>query len=166
MIDQNELKMGIEIEKEHTQDVALARKIALDHLVGTKEHPGDPRYYSKLKKSGLDECGEIDVVAPVGALTPITPVAPISPSVPPMVAAFTVGVSQPEGQTKLTSSGLGNNGALKPLKSTNLEAPEAKKVGANKIATSKTPPLDGASSITVTPDPMDFFGGQMEAKWE
>ena len=42
--DPEELKMGVEVEKEHTNDLKLAMQIATDHL---KE---DPRYYSKLKQ--------------------------------------------------------------------------------------------------------------------
>lgn len=48
-VDPNELKAGIEDEKEHTQDERLAKKIALDHL------KKDPKYYSKLRKAGLME---------------------------------------------------------------------------------------------------------------
>lgn len=51
-VDQEELKKGIEVEKEHTNDPVKAEEIALDHL---KE---DPKYYSKLSKAGLEE--EID----------------------------------------------------------------------------------------------------------
>lgn len=39
-----QLEMGIKVEKEHTDSKAVAKKIALDHLVE------DPRYYTKLKK--------------------------------------------------------------------------------------------------------------------
>jgi hypothetical protein len=46
-IDKRELAMGIKVEGEHTDDMDIARKIALDHLA---EHP---KYYSKLKKAGL-----------------------------------------------------------------------------------------------------------------
>lgn len=42
--DPKELKMGIEIEKEHTDDIQLAKKISKDHL---KEFP---KYYTRLKK--------------------------------------------------------------------------------------------------------------------
>lgn len=42
--DSEQLKMGIEVEMEHTKDRRLAREIAMDHL------SEDPRYYSKLKK--------------------------------------------------------------------------------------------------------------------
>lgn len=39
-----QLKMGIDVEKEHTSDPVIAREIALDHL---GEHPD---YYTRLKK--------------------------------------------------------------------------------------------------------------------
>lgn len=42
--DPEQLKMGIEVEMEHTKDRRLAREIAMDHL------SEDPRYYTKLKK--------------------------------------------------------------------------------------------------------------------
>jgi hypothetical protein len=42
-----QLKIGIEVEKEHTDDEKLAEKIARDHLAE------DPHYYTKLKKAGL-----------------------------------------------------------------------------------------------------------------
>ena len=42
--DPDQLKMGIEVEMEHTKDRRVAREIALDHL------SEDPRYYTKLKK--------------------------------------------------------------------------------------------------------------------
>jgi len=47
--DPEELKKGIEVEKEHTDDPKIAMKIALDHL---KE---DPKYYTKLATLGLEE---------------------------------------------------------------------------------------------------------------
>jgi len=40
----NELAMGIEVEKEHTADPTIAKKIALDHLA---EHK---KYYTYLKR--------------------------------------------------------------------------------------------------------------------
>jgi hypothetical protein len=46
-IDPKELELGIEIEQEHTTDLAEAEKIARDHLAE------DPEYYTKLKKAGL-----------------------------------------------------------------------------------------------------------------
>lgn len=48
-VDPEELRMGIEVEREHTgDDLDLAKEIAKDHLAGE-----DPQYYSKLKKAGL-----------------------------------------------------------------------------------------------------------------
>jgi len=44
-----ELKKGIEVEKEHTDDPKIAMKIALDHL------DEDPKYYTKLATLGLEE---------------------------------------------------------------------------------------------------------------
>jgi len=50
-IDQieNELSMGIDVEKEHTSDESVAKEIALDHL---KELPD---YYTRLKKMEREE---------------------------------------------------------------------------------------------------------------
>ena len=45
--DPKELKMGIEVEKEHTDDIKVATEIAMDHL---KEYPN---YYTRLKKAKL-----------------------------------------------------------------------------------------------------------------
>lgn len=42
--DPEQLKMGIEIEKEHTDDIQMAETIAKQHL------EEDPKYYTKLKK--------------------------------------------------------------------------------------------------------------------
>ena len=42
--DQKELKMGIKIEMEHTDDAELAKEIAMDHLTEF------PDYYSRLEK--------------------------------------------------------------------------------------------------------------------
>ena len=46
-VDAEQLNIGIEVEKEHTDDEKLAEKIARDHLAE------DPHYYTKLKKAGL-----------------------------------------------------------------------------------------------------------------
>ena len=43
-VDSKELAMGIEVEKEHTADPTIAKKIALDHLA---EHK---KYYTYLKR--------------------------------------------------------------------------------------------------------------------
>jgi hypothetical protein len=45
--DPKQLAMGIKVEKEHTKSRKIATEIAMDHL------SEDPRYYLKLKKSGL-----------------------------------------------------------------------------------------------------------------
>ena len=47
--DRKELKKGIEVEKEHTDNPKIALKIALDHL------DEDPKYYTKLATLGLEE---------------------------------------------------------------------------------------------------------------
>ena len=44
---QKQLNIGIQVEKEHTEDEDKARTIALDHL------DEKPDYYTKLKKAGL-----------------------------------------------------------------------------------------------------------------
>ena len=41
---EDQLKMGIEVEYEHTNDIEIAKKISLDHLFE------DPDYYTKLEK--------------------------------------------------------------------------------------------------------------------
>lgn len=46
-VDPQQLEMGVKVEMEHTQDEALAKEIALDHLTE------DPNYYSTLKGAGL-----------------------------------------------------------------------------------------------------------------
>ena len=48
-VDPKELKMGIEVEMEHTDDPAKAKVIALQHLAE------DPKYYTKLASLGLEE---------------------------------------------------------------------------------------------------------------
>ena len=42
--DPEQVKMGIEVEKEHTNDPKIAETIAKQHL------EEDPHYYTKLKK--------------------------------------------------------------------------------------------------------------------
>jgi len=41
----SEFKKGIEVEKEHTDDVSISKEITMDHLFE------DPKYYTKLKKA-------------------------------------------------------------------------------------------------------------------
>ncbi len=43
-VDAEELKMGIEVEKEHTPDEDVAKRISLDHLSELSD------YYTRLKK--------------------------------------------------------------------------------------------------------------------
>jgi len=43
-VDAQELSMGIEIEREHTPDIVVSKRIALDHLAEFKD------YYTRLKK--------------------------------------------------------------------------------------------------------------------
>lgn len=43
-VDSDELALGIQVEKEHTDSDEIAKKIALDHLAEFKN------YYSELKK--------------------------------------------------------------------------------------------------------------------
>lgn len=46
--DPDQLAAGIKVEMEHTNDPAMAKRIAMDHLVE------DPRYYDKLASAGLE----------------------------------------------------------------------------------------------------------------
>jgi hypothetical protein len=48
-IDPDELAMGLEHEMEHTDDEAIAREIAIDHITE------DPQYYTNLKRFGAHE---------------------------------------------------------------------------------------------------------------
>jgi hypothetical protein len=47
-VNNDELRMGIRVEMEHTDDPEKAKKIALDHLAE------NPFYYTQLKLSGVD----------------------------------------------------------------------------------------------------------------
>jgi len=42
-INKTQLNMGIRVEKEHTSNPKIAKKIAIDHILE------DPKYYTKLK---------------------------------------------------------------------------------------------------------------------
>lgn len=56
-VDEDELKMGIKVEMEHTTNPAIARRIALDHLSEL------PDYYTRLAKmeeEGKKEIGNED----------------------------------------------------------------------------------------------------------
>jgi 2'-5' RNA ligase len=156
-IDPKEIEMGTKHEHEHTKDDALARKIAMDHL------KDDPHYYTKLKKAGLEEdMGE-------GAMTNLEKgyieeygdIGMIAPS-EPSIAVITISGDIDGGQKKLSSSGLGQSGTPKTLKSDKLVAPaEKNKVGPNSVAVSKTPSIGGQ----ITCDPLDHYGAQMNEKW-
>lgn len=45
--NRKQLRVGTDVEMEHTDDPLIAREIAMDHLVE------DPFYYVKLKRAGL-----------------------------------------------------------------------------------------------------------------
>ena len=49
-----ELAMGIEVEKEHTNDEELAKEIALDHLTEI------PDYYTRLKEMEAEALGKVE----------------------------------------------------------------------------------------------------------
>ena len=46
-IDPIQLSTGVQIEMEHTNDLDIAKEIAMDHLTE------DPKYYTKLVNAGL-----------------------------------------------------------------------------------------------------------------
>jgi len=58
-INPDELRMGIKVELEHTDDLDKAKKIALDHLAE------NPYYYTALKLSGIESPSAPKVKAPV-----------------------------------------------------------------------------------------------------
>ena len=138
-----QLQKGIKTEFEHTKDEETAKKIAMDHLAE------DPKYYTKLKAAGLEECGDMGDMDDLG-----------EPSVVSITLAAPV---QEPAQTPLKSSGLGK-GASTNLKPTNLTAPETKVINnKNTVAVTKTPP------VTHTADPLNHFTSQIQAgiteKW-
>jgi hypothetical protein len=57
-VDPSELKKGIEVEREHTKDTGIAKKIALDHL------SEDPKYYTRMEKCGLKEHSPFQTLSP------------------------------------------------------------------------------------------------------
>lgn len=143
--DPKELALGTKIEHEHTQDDALARKIATDHL---KE---DPRYYTKLKAAGLEE------ETSEGALTPLE-AGMAECGEPPQVAI--ISIEEPAAaQAPLSSSNLGKSGKPKPLTPTGLTAPETKVINnKNTVAATKTPSM---IAMPTTSDAIDHFCGQI-----
>jgi len=46
-VNPDQLKLGIKVEMEHTNDTSMAKEIAIDHLTE------DPEYYSKLSNADL-----------------------------------------------------------------------------------------------------------------
>lgn len=48
-VDKKELEMGVKVEKEHTGNELIAKKVALDHLAEL------PDYYTRLKKMEGEE---------------------------------------------------------------------------------------------------------------
>jgi hypothetical protein len=54
-VNPDELAMGVEIEKEHTDDPEIAKRIALDHLAEI------PDYYTRLKKMEEDAKKELGI---------------------------------------------------------------------------------------------------------
>ena len=66
-VDPKELKMGVEVEMEHTDDPSKAKIIALQHLAE------DPKYYTKLKSLNLQENAsysqQIDIMEKIAQLT-------------------------------------------------------------------------------------------------
>ena len=62
-IHPTELRMGIRVEMEHTDDLNKAKKIALDHLAE------NPFYYTALKLSGIESPSSPKVKAPKDAKT-------------------------------------------------------------------------------------------------
>jgi len=58
-IHPQELRMGIKVELEHTDDLDKAKKIALDHLAE------NPFYYTALKLSGIESPSAPKVKAPI-----------------------------------------------------------------------------------------------------
>ena len=142
----------LEVEKEHTDDVALATKIAMDHL---KE---DPKYYTKLKAAGLEECGCEDPAAGVASMevdpSTLNGIVVQIPNQTADVAAINVDGGS---QKPLSSSGLGVSGTPKPLASTEIESPDPKKVGPNTVATTKTP------AMTTSADPLDHYASKIQS---
>lgn len=56
-VNPNELKIGIKHEMEHTNNPKIAEEIALDHLAE------NPKYYSELNKTGIDEIKRMQQLA-------------------------------------------------------------------------------------------------------
>jgi len=60
-VDPKQLEVGIKVEKEHTNDIKIAKKIAMDHL------SENPSYYSDLISSELvDEPEALELADKIG----------------------------------------------------------------------------------------------------
>jgi hypothetical protein len=57
-VDPKELKIGIEVEKEHTDDLEIAKSIALDHLAEIDD------YYSRLIKMEQEASNKLSTTIP------------------------------------------------------------------------------------------------------
>lgn len=109
-VDQAELQKGIEHEKEHTQDEALAKEIALDHLAE------NPRYYSELDTCMPEDDGP-QINMPVGGSGTVPVGGIVMPqafgisvsgggiSGDKMVGGEEKGVSQPGDKEPITAAG-------------------------------------------------------------
>jgi len=115
-----ELATGIEVEKEHGGDIALATKIATDHL---RE---DPNYYSKLMAAGLGDEPRAQQIAQADR------------AVSGQEGNISLASALPAGQvitqsSPLKSSNLGKGG--ESLKSSGMKT----NAGHNQVANGKTP---------------------------
>jgi len=134
---QSDLEAGIKDEMEHTGDRDLATKIAVDHLLQDKD------YYSKLKAAGLEQEGAM-TPAELGLEEDLT-----------IVASDEELGEQPE----LASSDLGAE-TPKPLKSSQIDAPETKVINnKNTVGYEKTPSMAGSSNCNS--DASDYFGDKI-----
>jgi hypothetical protein len=125
-ISPKELNLGINVEKEHTGDLALAQKSAMDHL------KGDAIYYSRLVSAGLVDEPEVTQMA---AMDRAESGQKGSVSLPKPVTPTQMAGKQ---ATALRTSNLGKNTA--PLKSSGLDSIEQ----SNTIADKTTKPLEPA----------------------
>ena len=69
-VDPNELEMGVDDEKAHTDDPGEQQTIALQHLKDT------PDYYSRIKAAGVDgNGGSLSMMSPTAISTPVIAMA-------------------------------------------------------------------------------------------
>lgn len=155
-VDPKELEMGIEDETEHTNDKALAQKIALQHL---KQHPD---YYSKIKNAGLEENVPTDLTSPTAIATPFIAMAVRGSSTGglPSGADRTMSLPQVDGidVTKMTSGQLGGYEPI-PLAKDNSEL--INKTPVNPQINSSSPKNDSPQT-QIDPHPFQFQRSQGE----